>query len=211
MFLRKKVVLLLIICFMALIVFACQRAPVEKYSLSAQELDLLQPGDIILRMGTGSLSKAINSYLDEDLELSHIGILSNKESGRWMVIHSVSKHLSETDGLQQQDLAAFVEESVPRSIIITRLRKSALPEGLGLLMEQKALHYLAEKVPFDYSFSLEDQSRLYCSELIWQIIRESVGMNVFEEKNTSHITMGFSAFLNPKYFEIIISHPGVLH
>lgn len=211
MFLRKKVVLLLIIGFMTFIVFACQRAPVEKYSLSVQELDLLQPGDIILRMGTGSLSKAINSYLDEDLELSHIGILSNKESGRWMVIHSVSKYLSEADGLQQQDLAAFVEESVPRSIIVTRLRKSALPEGLGLLMEQKALHYLAEKVPFDYSFSLEDQSRLYCSELIWQIIRESAGINVFEEKNATHITMGFSAFLNPKYFEIIISHPGVLH
>ena len=80
MFLRKKVVLLLMLGFMTCIVVACNRVPEEKYSLSAQELDLLQSGDIILRMGTGSLSKAINTYLDEDLDVSHkIGRASCRE------------------------------------------------------------------------------------------------------------------------------------
>ena len=70
------------------------------YSLSDEEVDLLQDGDIILRKGYGIVSENIAKYLDEEYVISHCGIVVKSQKGNYFVIHSVSGRLPEDDGVQ---------------------------------------------------------------------------------------------------------------
>ncbi|HAJ99426.1 MAG TPA: hypothetical protein DCM62_05320, partial [Bacteroidales bacterium] len=110
-FITKKIKAHKLLIFAMVFALSClEKNEQQVYRLKKDELALLQPGDIILRKGTGSLSQAIDNYLDPWLSVSHIGILSRNADGSWVVIHSISKHLSEADGLQQVDLHRFVSE-----------------------------------------------------------------------------------------------------
>ncbi|HRD53771.1 MAG TPA: YiiX/YebB-like N1pC/P60 family cysteine hydrolase [Flavobacteriales bacterium] len=94
------------------------------YALSEEEVAMLQPGDIILRRGHGLVSDLISSVLSEEYDVSHCGIVAEHDSALW-VIHSVSSSVSEADGMQAHRLQAFVQQSKPSSVIVSRLRTDA--------------------------------------------------------------------------------------
>jgi len=208
-FITKKIKAHKLLIFAMVFALSClEKNEQQVYRLKKDELALLQPGDIILRKGTGSLSQAIDNYLDPWLSVSHIGILSRNADGSWVVIHSISKHLSEADGLQQVDLHRFVSESVLHTVKVTRLKNTTMYGNLGSLIEQQALYYLAQGIGFDYSFSLEDTTRMFCSEFVWLVIRNTAGLDIFADVNTSSLSqrLGFTHFVHPNYFDVIIDH-----
>jgi len=178
------------------------------YQLSQEEIELLQPGDIILRQGFGAVSQAIGEYLDEEIRVSHVALLSQGEEGQWRVIQSISQRISNTDGVQTQDLATFVSESETNSIVVVRFKGYQSEPGLNLRIEQTALNYLDQQVPFDHSFSLEDSTRFFCSELIWRLFLIEAEVDVFEkmEKEIRRERLRFASFFDTDYFEVIINH-----
>jgi hypothetical protein len=69
------------------------------------------------------------------------------------------------------------------------------------------VHYLKRKIPFDHHFDLRDTSAFYCSELIWRIILDEYGLDVFKdaldaEKGYYHL----SNFLDPESFDVVLDH-----
>ncbi len=180
------------------------------YVLSENEKKLLENGDIILRHGYGFVSNTIVKTLREDYAISHAGIIVKDKNDRFRVLHSVSQTISDFDGVQDVDLDTFIRDSKPNTVVVVRfLPSSRYPES-RVDISQAANHYLEQKIPFDYSFSLEDDSRFYCSEFIVRVFADIFGDSIFDRLYPPGISgldrLKFGIFLDQDLFEIIINH-----
>jgi len=175
------------------------------YSLTKEEYNLLQDGDILLRHGYGFVSDMIVKTLKEDFSISHCAILV-KDDSAFNVIHSVSQSLSEFDGVQIQDLRRFVNDSKKNSLIVLRYKNSNGEDRESI--SQRARYYLERQVPFDNSFDINDTTRYFCTELIWKIFLDAFNIDIFEKKYGLGGTefLKFDIFFDPDLFEIILSH-----
>jgi len=174
------------------------------YTLSDKEISLIQDGDIILRHGYGFVSDVIVKRLNEEYDISHCAIITKKDN-KFIVIHSVSRSLSDYDGVQSQDFKSFVKESKKNSIIIVRYKdKNADVSKIG----ERAKYYLAKQVPFDNSFDITDDKEIYCNELIWKIFKEEYNHDIYESvyEKSKHEHLKFATFLDTSKFEVIINH-----
>lgn len=172
------------------------------YAFSEEEVQLLCDGDFILRRGYGYVSDMIGRFLDEDHRLTHCGVVVEREDGFW-VVHAVSNNVSEVDGMQAHRLADFVRQSQPGSIVVTRFRAPDDRHGLS----RRAVDHLRRQVPFDHHFDLADTATIYCSELLWRIVRDEYGVDVFQQaKDAERRYFGFANFLDPRWFEVVLDH-----
>jgi uncharacterized protein YycO len=176
------------------------------YTLSPQELEMIQDGDIILRHGYGLVSDGIVEVMREDLHVSHCAILCKDSlSNKIEVIHSVSQSLSEYDGVQIQSFDQFIRDSQENSIILVRFK--APNDKPTNCISARAQYYLERQIPFDPSFDIDDTARFYCSELIWKIILDEYDVDIFKDKNNEQKDhLKFDNFYNEENFEIIFNH-----
>lgn len=179
------------------------------YTLSPEEYQLLKDGDIVMRRGHGFVSAVINELFQTGYNLSHCAIVA-EENGLKTVIHSVSSELSGKDGVQQEPLEQFVNESVRGTFIAVRLKREGLDAALPLYYVRK---YLQQHIPFDDKFDLNDSTRLYCTELIYRAYLQAYGEDLFTGRfQTDHPDfLSLSAFLDTSLFKIIINHQSELN
>lgn len=186
---------------------ANKKLVLSTYNLSESEYSRIHAGDIILRLGYGTVSESISKILNEEYKISHCGIIVPCDSCRnnYKVIHSVSSSLSPIDGVQDDCLDIFIKNSQPNSIIVTRYRNLDSNDINKLI--SWANYYLKEGIPFDHSFDVNDSSSFYCTELLLHIFANA---NIFlpnkylENKNMDRLK--FNYFWDSNYFEIIINH-----
>jgi hypothetical protein len=178
-------------------------AQAVNYQLTDSEQRLLEPGDIILRRGSGIVSDFIADVLKETYDVSHCGIIAEHDSALW-VIHSVSSSLSDFDGMQAHRLQAFVRQSKPGSVVVSRLRTT---QDRGPIAT-RAKGYLRRQVPFDHHFDLEDSTTIYCSELVWRILRDEYGVDVFDAPDEGDEVgrYRFARFTDTARFHIVLNH-----
>ena len=186
---------------------ANKKLVLSTYNLAESEYSSIHPGDIILRLGYGTVSESISKILNEEYKISHCGIIVPCDSckNNYKVIHSVSSSLSPIDGVQDDCIDIFIKNSQPNSILITRYKNLDSTDITKLI--SWANYYLKEGIPFDHSFDLKDSSSFYCTELLIHIFTNS---NIFlpnqylENKNMERLK--FSYFWDSKYFDIITNH-----
>ncbi len=201
---------------LALLMVSCNflgGEPVQNpdYSLTSEEIGSIREGDIILRQGHGVVSQSILEILKEDIPVSHVGIIRKNPDGSFGVIHTVSQRLPGYDGIQQQCLEEFISESVSQSLMVVRYKGFSENTRLRKKAGRLAAEYLERDIPFDHSFNLEDSTRFFCSELIWRIILEVSGDDIFEKMNKElrRERLKFESFFDPERFELIINHQGI--
>lgn len=179
-----------------------------KYYFKPQEKQLLQEGDLILRRGYGVVSSMISNMNDAQYDISHCAIVVKDSNGKLSVIHSVSSDLSDIDGVQQQTLDRFTNESCPNTLVVLRHKgdDSITQHNIA----QRAYYYLDQKIKFDHHFSISDTSTFYCSELIYRVYMDVYKQDYFEErKKTNHPDfLTFPAFMDSTKFDLIINHQG---
>lgn len=160
----------------------------------------LEDGDIVLRKGSGPLSFHIMNATKEDY--SHCGIIV-KENEKWRVIHSMGGSVSknEEDGVQIMDLDKFVSYAADSMLFICR---ATFQDSLGVKIKNEAYKYLVEKTPFDHAFNLFSKDKIYCSELLFYILRDITGKNQFKirKKNKSYLLL-FETFFDEKKYKPI--------
>lgn len=156
--------------------------------------DSLCAGDIILRKSYGMISEIITARLNDTVNISHCGILCQDSTGNLEVIHSLSKKVSDYDGMQKCSLQEFWDGSRPETVKVYRLRN---PNNNRIA--EYAHNYLIKKIPFDEKLDLKDTTAFYCSELPAHIIEKAFGTKIWTEKSL----IKFSAFMNPAYFREI--------
>lgn len=160
--------------------------------------DSIQNGDLILRKSYGMISEIISTRLKDTVDISHCGILIQDSTGNFNVIHSLSKKVSDYDGMQQCSLQEFWEDSRPETVRVFRFRNSR-----NYLIAQCANNYLVKKIPFDNNFDTNDTTAFYCSELPVHIIEKTFRKKIINENSI----IKFSTFMNPDNFrEIVFKH-----
>jgi len=199
-----------------LLLFSCDDPNTRKqgyngrnYTLLPEEFFNIQNGDIIMRQGYGIVSSIILKTLNEDIPVSHIGIISQNNAGDYYVIHSVSRAISDYDGIQIDKLDRFINNSRPGSIIITRYYLPKIDDNYaGKQISDRARYYLDKKIPFDHSFNFEDTTSFFCSELVWRILVDLFDDDVFDDYNKDYLIkrLKFEPFYDTNRFEIIVNH-----
>lgn len=173
--------------------------------LNKSQWDKLKDGDVILRRGYGYFSDIISHYLNDSVfDVTHCGILY-KDNGNWFVIHSLSSDVSNIDGVQRQSLKDFLKYSYPHKILVTSANNITPKQREEVV--KRAKYYLDIHTPFDHYGVIDDASKLYCTELVWQIFGNDLHIMTLP-KNTKDRKKLFSSMIgmyNPKYFDIVIN------
>lgn len=140
--------------------------------LNAEELAAIKEGDFILRRGFGFFSDFISKELNDSLiDVTHAGIIVKKNDSLF-VIHSLSSDVTNIDGMQIQPLQQFLSYSHPKKIIVTRLKSAN--DSIGKKIAERAFSYLSKQTPFDHKGNFDDDSELYCTEMIWKILEKDL-------------------------------------
>lgn len=140
--------------------------------LSPTEISQIQEGDFILRRGFGFFSDYISKELNDSIiDVTHAGIITKKNDSLF-VIHSLSSDVTDIDGMQIQPLKTFLKYSYPQKIIITRLKNADAKTGIQITSLAK--NYLEKKIPFDHKGNFDDDSELFCTEMIWKILEKDL-------------------------------------
>ena len=173
--------------------------------LTPEQLALLEEGDIILRRGYGFFSDIISQKLNDSLfDVTHSAILY-RENNKWRVIHSLSSDVSPIDGMQSQSLQDFLRHSMPEKLLVVRPKKITPEQGKEIV--SRAKYYLSLKIPFDHVGTIDEPSKPYCSELIYQILDHDLHLVSFptEYKKRKEAFYTMRTLYDPQYFEIIIN------
>jgi hypothetical protein len=121
----------------------------------------LKDGDIILRQGDGPWSPAFRDMSLTDKRFSHLGIVRIHD-GNISIINSVGYLTNNKKGVEEKTLEEFL--SVAR---ISGVFRANFTEGSKI--SDKAVEYV--NYPFDWDFDLEDDSQIYCTELLYAILK----------------------------------------
>ena len=191
--LQTEITLLFTISFLLYFVSGCKPNR-DTTDLFYHQTDSIQPGDIILRKSYGLISDIITSQLNDTIQISHCGIIATNEQGQFYVIHTLSKMVSDFDGMQSCSIDKFIAESRPETVTVVRFRH---PESRRIA--DYALYHLKALRPFDEKFDEKDSTAFYCSELPIHIIRNTFGTDISHNAQKPK----FSVFLNPDFFSII--------
>lgn len=173
--------------------------------LNPEERKLIREGDFILRRGFGFFSDYVATRLNSGpVDVTHAGILI-KTNGCWQVVHSLSSDVSGTDGVQLQPLDDFLTYSVPGKIIITRAK--GCDAGFGHQVAEKAQNYLNRNISFDHKGEYDDDSELFCTELIWKILEKDLKHSVLPQNQEERKQFFYSMMpmYSTDYFDIIIN------
>lgn len=173
--------------------------------LTAEELGHIREGDFILRRGFGFFSDYVATKLNSGpVDVTHAGIII-KSGGQWQVIHALSSNVSGTDGVQVQPLDDFLSYSVPGKIIITRAKGCDI--DFGRRVATKAQNYLNKNIPFDHKGNYDDDSELFCTELIWKILEKDLSFSELphEQGQRKQFFYSMMPMYNSSYFDIIIN------
>jgi hypothetical protein len=124
----------------------------------------LKDGDLILRLGDGALSPAFTNVSLTDKRFSHLGIVRIR-GGKISIISSVGSILKKEKGVEEESLDKFLYGA--KTIGVFRIKfmgETAIPA-----VSDKAVEYI--NVPFDWNFDLNDESKIYCTELLYVVLK----------------------------------------
>jgi uncharacterized protein YycO len=131
---------------------------VQEYEI----LSSLKDGDIICRLGNRPWSAFFKELSPTDKRFSHLGIVRIRDNVV-SVINAEGLAIEGKDYVNEVSLKEFLR--IAQSIGIYRLRSIE-----GGKISDKALEYKGH--PFDWQFDMEDDEKIYCSELLYVILKK---------------------------------------
>lgn len=146
----------------------------DKINVSEIRLGNFEEYDLILSKGQSFQSKFISLFNLSLEDYSHIGVIS-KENGKIFILHATPDG-SVTNGIRYDDLQSYFDLSDVCDYKILRY-KNATSNTLHKL-KTKFEKYKTISIPFDYDFNNYDHKKIYCSELVLLIYKNSGAINI---------------------------------
>lgn len=138
--------------------------------------NILKDGDVIFRRGTSFVSNMV-LLADNSSPYSHTGIIRIINDSIY-VIHAVpAETLTENDEVKIEPLNCFLFRDRATKIAVYRLMNDDTLTAASAA--NNALYYARINTPFDPDFNLADDSKLYCTELVWKCYLNA-GINLTE-------------------------------
>jgi hypothetical protein len=158
--------------------------------------EIVEDGDIICRLGDRFWSQLFKDMAIEDKRYSHMGIIRIND-GLITVIHAEGDTGHGNDFVHEVTLEEFIK--IARAIGIYRIN-----DVDGSKISSLATEYMG--IPFDWKFDLTDESKLYCTELLYVIlkrIKPVLELNTAFVKELGNEIISLEAISNSEYFSEI--------
>jgi len=137
--------------------------PAQKSRITTDDISgYLEDGDVICRLGDRLWSIYFKDISPVDKRFSHLGIIRIIDN-KITVINAEGRAIEGKDNVNEVELDAFLESA--RAIGIYRL------DGY----DRKAISSTAMEFigyPFDWSFSMEEENKLYCTKLLYVVLKK---------------------------------------
>jgi len=144
--------------------------------------DLPQTGDLVFRRGRGWLSDVISSFSKHKPEYSHVGLI-HREGETVYVYHILGGENSGPNDVRKDLLSDFVSRKTCSSYGLYRypMREQSIRKLDSL---SGVLFQTGKK--FDTQFDLSDDSKYYCTEMIYRLLSEVYGGEYFLPLSVYH-------------------------
>ena len=162
--LRKRVLIAGVFIFILAIIFAVkapQLRPQKKINPD-NITNYLQDGDIICRLGDRLWSRYFKDISPVDKRFSHLGIVRIIDN-KITIIHAEGRTIEGKDSVNEVELKEFID--IARAIGVYRLK-----DFDGEKISKTAMDYIG--FPFDWSFDMTKEGSLYCTELLYVVLKE---------------------------------------
>jgi len=133
----------------------------KKAIIVSDVISYLKDGDIMLRQGDGPLSPMFRDISLTDKRFSHLGIVRIRDENI-TVINSVGYIRNRKRGVEEVSLENYLH--VAYEIGVFRAKYAE-----GPTISDKAIEYVGR--PFDWDFNLNDESKIYCTELLYATLK----------------------------------------
>jgi hypothetical protein len=153
---------LLLFCFIKIPQLAHMKPQKQIYATNIS--GSLKDGDIICRLGDRLWSYYFKDISSVDKRFSHLGIIRINDD-KITVIHAEGRAVEGKDFVNEVDLDEFL--AIAKAIGIYRIKNHD-----GKIISSTAMEYLG--YPFDWKFDLEDENKIYCTELLYVILKKVV-------------------------------------
>jgi hypothetical protein len=171
--------------------------PVKLTLIETETLhEILMDGDIICRLGDRIWSRYFRDVSITDRRFSHMGII-RFNNDNITVIHAEGDTGNGIDYVNEISLDEFIEFA--RAIGIYRVN-----DINGSYISNLAAEYLG--VPFDWQFDMYDDSKLYCTELLYVILKRltpEIELNKIYVKRLGKDIIPLDAISNSEHFSEI--------
>jgi hypothetical protein len=166
--------------------------------------EVVREGDIVFRRGGGLTSRAVLAA-DRGGVYSHVGIVV-RDGAQYKIVHLVPGE-PESDGtrdrIKMEGLELFFSPDRAQRGAIARVATEVAEggpgvagmsaeggdvAGLGREAACRARELYEAGVMFDHEYDLEDSTRMYCTELIYQVYRHAANLDIAAGKR-SHINL----------------------
>jgi len=161
---RKIAVILLALTASVLVYITMPRGKPVAPEQHSRLFELVQDGDIICRLSEMFWSQYFKDVSLTDKRYSHTGIIRIKD-GKKSVIHAEGTTELGKDYVKEEPLEDFLK--MARAIGIYRLN-----DVEGSQISNIAYEYIG--VPFDWQFDMHNNSELYCTELLYVVLKRAV-------------------------------------
>jgi hypothetical protein len=126
---------------------------------------LFKSGDIIFRDGRGIISSAFRKLSLRDPRYSHAGII-HREGHRLFVYHLIGGEGNKDNSMRKDDITDFCSTLQANSFAIYRTDQD------GSTIDSLAGNYFEQHLQFDTRFDLSTNDKMYCTELVYKILKQ---------------------------------------
>jgi len=168
-----------------------------RYVQEHEIASFLKDGDVILRLGDRPWSTLLKNMSQKDKKFSHLGIIRIRDN-IISVIHSEGLSTNRNDCVKEESLEDFLK--IAQSIGIYRL----LTDGVEKISDM-ALEYKGR--PFDLKFDMDEEMNLYCTELLYVILKRlapEIKLNTIWMKEIGKHIIPLDIYLQSEYFTEIL-------
>ena len=126
--------------------------------------------DIILIAGRSIRSRFVRWFGSGSAEWSHVGVLHTND-GQVYILHA-TPDIRDGNAIQYEPIDILLKRKA-----VSRFRVIRLPELVPEQQEAVEVRFeriRAESLPFDYTFTMQDNGSIYCSELVLKIFPELI-------------------------------------
>jgi hypothetical protein len=165
--------------------------------LNSDELfEIVNDGDIICRLGDRLWSELFKDTSITDKRYSHLGII-RIINDQITVVHAEGTTDSGKDFVKEQAFDDFIK--IARAIGIYRTANID-----GIQISNTSIEYLG--IPFDWKFDMVDESEIYCTELLYLILKRlmpKIELKTIYIKELGKRIVPLEAISNSEYFSEI--------
>ena len=165
----KRTTLLIANVAIALTVAAIAWQPSIPFSTKKTAVPELHDGDILFQSMGGRQGDAV--ALATKCEWTHVGI-AFQDNGQWMVYEAVGP-------VKKTPLSEWIEQGDGHYVVKRWTESAKLDAATSAKLKKAAAHYMGRA--YDSQFLWSDD-KIYCSELVWKMYAEGLGVRLCEPK-----------------------------